>query len=101
MSANRPCSSTSCVLQYGHQSADRKNTSTTPLGPITDWSVRGWPVWSGRLNAGTAAPTRGPSFSTSIVSADRWAVSALLAARAHATTIADLVTPVLRQTHGS
>ena len=30
------CNWTSCCLQNGHQSAERKNSSTTPLGPIRD-----------------------------------------------------------------
>ena len=35
-SSRRLCSSTSCVRQNGHQSAERKNTSIAPRGPMTD-----------------------------------------------------------------
>ena len=33
------CNWTSCCLQKGHQSAERKNSSTTPLDPIRDERV--------------------------------------------------------------
>ena len=39
MSFSVRCSSTSCVRQYGHQSAERKNTSIVPFGPATVFSV--------------------------------------------------------------
>src|SRR5262249_30921052 len=60
--SSRPCSSTSCVLQYGHQSADRKNTSIRPREPSNDVSVRERPCWSVKVKSGTRAPTCGPSF---------------------------------------
>ena len=52
----RRCSSTSCVRQYGHQSADRLNTSIAPLGPSTDASDRAAPAWSVAEKSGTRTP---------------------------------------------
>ena len=37
------CNWTSCCLQKDHQSADRKNNSATPFGPISDDSVCSFP----------------------------------------------------------
>ena len=58
-SSRRLCSSTSCVRQNGHQSAERKNTSIAPRGPMTDCRLRMRPVWSLRLKSGTCCPTCG------------------------------------------
>jgi hypothetical protein len=52
--ASRCCSSsTSWILQNGHQSADRKNTSMAPFGPMIDLRVWLRPAWSGAEKAGT------------------------------------------------
>src|SRR5438094_9489767 len=61
-----PCSSTSCVLQYGHESAERKKTSMAPFGPMMDCRVHIFPVWSLSMKSGTCSPTCGPSLETSI-----------------------------------
>src|ERR1035437_10309724 len=53
-------SSTSWVLQNGHQSAERKNTSMAPLGPMMDFRVWVRPAWSGAAKSGTPSPTAGP-----------------------------------------
>jgi hypothetical protein len=42
------------------------NTSIKPLGPMIDWSVHIFPVWSLRVKSGTRSPTCGPNFDTSI-----------------------------------
>ncbi|MXY25669.1 MAG: DUF3891 family protein [Acidobacteria bacterium] len=64
-SSYRLCSSTSCVLQYGHQSAERLNTSISPPGPINDRRSRAAPFWSTSEKDGTTSPTCGPNWSTS------------------------------------
>src|SRR5271157_3491956 len=53
-------SSTNWILQNGHQSAERKNTSMAPLGPMMDLRVWFRPSWSGAEKAGTCWPTSGP-----------------------------------------
>ena len=59
--ASRCCSSsTSWILQNGHQSAERKNTSMAPFGPMTELRVWFRPSWSGAERAGTCCPTSGP-----------------------------------------
>src|SRR4029077_14788922 len=59
--ASRCCSSsTSWILQNGHQSAERKNTSMAPFGPLTDLRVWFRPSWSGAEKAGICWPTSGP-----------------------------------------
>ena len=63
-SSRRPCSSTSCALQYGHQSAERWNSKIAPFGPKTESSVRSRPFWSDKLKVGTCSPTCGPSSAT-------------------------------------
>jgi hypothetical protein len=60
--ASRCCSSsTSWILQNGHQSAERKNTSMAPFGPMTELRVWFRPSWSGAEKAGTCWPTSGQS----------------------------------------
>src|SRR5260370_13913702 len=59
--ASRFCSSsTSWILQNGHQSAERKNTSMAPFGPMMDLRVWLRPSWSRAEKAGTCWPTSGP-----------------------------------------
>src|SRR5260370_23744206 len=59
--ASRFCSSsTSWILQNGHQSAERKNTSSAPFGPMMDLRVWLRPSWSSAEKAGTGWPTSGP-----------------------------------------
>src|SRR5258708_941316 len=53
-------SSTSWILQKGHQSAERKNTSIAPFGPMMDLRVWFRPSWSRAEKAGTCWPTSGP-----------------------------------------
>src|SRR5271155_319239 len=59
--ASRCCSSsTSWILQKGHQSAERKNTSMAPFGPMMDLRVWFRPSWSCAEKPGTCWPTSGP-----------------------------------------
>src|SRR5258708_3077045 len=53
-------SSTSWILQKGHQSAERKNTSIAPFGPMMDLRLWFRPSWSCAEKAGTCWPTSGP-----------------------------------------
>jgi len=46
-------SSTSWILQNGHQSAERKKTSMAPFGPIMDFRVCVLPTWSFAEKPGT------------------------------------------------
>src|SRR5260221_14367051 len=57
------CNSTSCILQYGHQSAERKNKSTVPFFPATVLFVCSLPNWSRALKGGAGSPSPGPAFS--------------------------------------
>ena len=55
------CSWTSCALQKGHQSAERKKSRTVPFAPFNvsmDWS---WPNWSRSAKAGAFCPTCNPT----------------------------------------
>jgi hypothetical protein len=54
------CSSTSWLLQNGHQSAEREKTIRAPLGPLMFSSVLVTPFWSGAENFGIALPIAGP-----------------------------------------
>src|ERR1019366_6581626 len=65
-------SSTSWVLQNGHQSAERKNTSMAPLGPMMDFRVWVRPTWSGAAKSGTPSSTAGPVDELSRVSCFYW-----------------------------
>src|SRR5579864_3421330 len=59
--ASRCCSSsTSWILQNGHQSAERKNTSMAPFGPMMDLRVWFRPSWSRAEKSGTCWPASGP-----------------------------------------
>src|SRR5215469_6728768 len=59
--ASRFCSSsTSWILQNGHQSAERKNTNMAPFGPMMDFNVCVLPFWSWAENAGAVCPISGP-----------------------------------------
>src|SRR5229473_1048737 len=46
------CSCTSCALQKGHQSAERKKRSTVPFGPLSVSLDCSCPNWSRMENAG-------------------------------------------------
>src|SRR5579862_43191 len=54
------CSSTSCPLQYGHQSAERKKRRTVPFGPFKVSRVCSRPNWSRSEKAGAFWPTASP-----------------------------------------
>ena len=53
-------SSTSRILQKGHQSAERKKTTMAPFGPMIDLSVWFRPYWSLAENVGTGWLVAGP-----------------------------------------
>src|ERR1700752_5214025 len=58
------CSCTSCALQKGHQSAERKKRSTVPFGPLSVSLDCSCPNWSGMENAGPFCPTESPTAET-------------------------------------
>src|SRR5713226_1168129 len=54
------CSCTSCALQKGHQSAERKNRRTVPFDPFKVSFDCPWPNWSCAANVGAFCPTGRP-----------------------------------------
>src|SRR5579859_1352475 len=54
------CSWTSCPLQKGHQSAERKKRRTVPFAPLRDSSVCTRPNWSRAENGGACWPVARP-----------------------------------------
>src|SRR6266851_2068290 len=54
------CSCTSCALQNGHQSAERKNKSTVPFVPFSVSLDTSSPNWSRAVKGGIFWPTFGP-----------------------------------------
>src|SRR5713226_85832 len=54
------CSCTSCALQNGHQSAERKNKSTVPFVPFSVSLGTSSPNWSRAVKGGIFWPTFGP-----------------------------------------
>src|SRR6516165_5780385 len=55
-----PCSFTSCALQYGHQSAERKKRSTVPFGLFRLSLDNSCPNWSRAVKSGIFRPTFEP-----------------------------------------
>src|SRR6266851_5162419 len=55
-----PCSCTSCALQYGHQSAERKNSTTVPFGLFRLSLDISRPNWSWAVKDGIFRPTFEP-----------------------------------------
>src|SRR5262244_3168419 len=54
------CNWTSCALQKGHQSADRKKRITVPREPLSVLLDCSCPNWSRRANAGAGCPIGSP-----------------------------------------
>src|SRR6267143_1644127 len=54
------CSCTSCALQNGHQSAERKKRSTTPREPFRVSLDRSCPNWSWATKGGIFCPALDP-----------------------------------------
>jgi len=60
------CSSTSCVLQKGHQPALRWKTINARRSPLAWWRHTLLPCWFGSVRSGKCSPTAGPMWLKSI-----------------------------------